>query len=319
MINGKKHVFAAWLLLVCSLGSYAQAPVVDDSDNFALLDEQQPAARAKYDEPQIEPLELDSLSNNKYQRDVTQEEDGPALAKDDATDAPSLRASVRENAALIGRIQTLHKEVQELRGQLEVQANDLKKLQEQQLAFYKDIDTRLSNGTSATTAAAVGSPPKPTKELALAVAKKELNNQTVIADPITNAASRVNPADEQIRYLAAYELVKNKQYDQAIESMNTFVQRYPQSGYTANAQYWLGELFLVKKDYIKAIRHFDIVLRQFPSSSKSAASLLKAGYAYAASGNNLEAKKRLQDVIKNYPGTATAELASLKLHSIKAL
>ena len=101
--------------------------------------------------------------------------------------------------------------------------------------------------------------------------------------------------------------------------MQTFVQKYPNGGYTANAEYWLGELYMVQKEYPKAIEHFDVVLTKFPSSSKSAASMLKSGYAYAASGNNSEAIKRLQQVIRNYPETPTAHLASTKLNSIKAL
>lgn len=98
--------------------------------------------------------------------------------------------------------------------------------------------------------------------------------------------------------------------------MNVFVQKYPRGGYTANAQYWLGELYLVKKDYPKSIEHFNVVLQQFPTSSKSAASMLKVGYAYAAQGDKQEAQKFLQQVVRAYPGTPTAQLANSKLHTI---
>ena len=83
-----------------------------------------------------------------------------------------------------------------------------------------------------------------------------------------------------------------------LRAMQTFVQKYPKGGYTANAEYWLGELYLVKKEYPKAIEHFDVVLQQFPSSSKSAASMLKAGYAYAAKGDNQEARKHFNKYVK---------------------
>lgn len=137
--------------------------------------------------------------------------------------------------------------------------------------------------------------------------------------PPVIAVSRTNPADEQISYLAAYELVKNKRFDDAIRAMQNFTQKYPKGGYTANAEYWLGELYLVKKEYPKAIEHFDIVLRQFPSSSKSAASMLKAGYAYAAKGDKEEAKKRFQQVVRTYPNTDTAKLANSKLEKINQI
>ena len=99
--------------------------------------------------------------------------------------------------------------------------------------------------------------------------------------------------------------------------MHAFVSKYPHGGYTANAQYWLGELYMVKNDYPQAIEHFNVVLQAFPSSSKNAASLLKIGYALAASGKTAEARIKLQDVVKTYPDTSTAKLAAAKLNSLK--
>lgn len=143
--------------------------------------------------------------------------------------------------------------------------------------------------------------------------------KTSAATKPVNSVSRVNPADEQISYLAAYEQVKNKKYDDAINAMQNFVQKYPEGGYTANAEYWLGELYMVKKDYPKAIEHFDVVLTKYPNSSKTAASLLKEGFAYTATGNNQEAKKRFEQVVQNFPDTPTAQLANSKLNAIRSL
>lgn len=317
MIYCKKHFIAACFFLIIPVIGFAEAPVVDDSDNFAIIDEQPGAVRPKYDEPRFDSPELDSARNEKYQPDMAEGDDGQALAKDDTNGqiAPSSN-NIKNNAALIERVQTLQKEIQELRGQLEIQAHELKQLQQQQLTFYKDLDSRIATGSGKSTTL---------KNLADAnlssnlTAPAKATKIAAVVAPVISQASRANPADEQISYLAAYELVKSKRYDNAIQAMQNFVHKYPHGGYSANAQYWLGELYMVKKDYPKAIEHFDVVLHQFPSSNKSAASLLKAGYAYAGSGNNSEAKKRLQDVIKTYPGTSTAQLASLKLESINAL
>lgn len=298
------------------LAGWSEAPVVDDSENFAIIEGQQvqeaPVVGSKYDEPQFEVAQ-----NDNYSFDSSQD-DGPALAKDDhASDSES---NINDNAKLIDKIQSLQQEIQELRGQLEVQAHDLKLLQQQQVAFYKDLDARLSGNSSAKSVSNkppidldVGSKQSISKASIPAVKTGANIATTSAAEP---AISRANPADEQISYLAAYELVKNKRYDDAISAMNVFVQKYPKGGYTANAQYWLGELYLVKKDYQKAVAHFDVVLQQFPTSSKSAASMLKVGYAYAEQGNKQEAKKFLQQVVRAYPNTPTAQLASSKLHTI---
>jgi tol-pal system protein YbgF len=312
MIKCKKIIIATCLFLTLPVFAWTEAPVVDDSDNFAMLDEQQQA--------QDEPV---ASKYNDYAMNDSQD-DGPALAKEDNAPVSNSNSgsNFNDNAKLIDKVQSLQQEIQELRGQLEVQAHDLKLLQEQQLAFYKDLDTRLGSG--ATKSAAI----KPATEIGLdvkpvapKVKKVAVAPKAAAPAPIKPAmqVSRANPADEQIGYLAAYELVKDKHYDEAIEAMQSFAQKYPQGGYTANAEYWLGELYMVKKDYAKAIEHFDIVLNQFPSSSKSAASMLKSGYAYYASGDNDEATKRLRQVIKNYPDTPTAQLAKSKLESIKSV
>ncbi|HHT0593816.1 TPA: tol-pal system protein YbgF [Legionella anisa] len=326
MINCKKHIIATGFILMFPLACWAEAPVVDDSDNFAIIEGQQayeaPAYGPKYDEPQIESGQFDIARNENYTIDNSPTDDEPALAKDDQ--ASSSSTNITNNAKLIDKIQSLQQEIQELRGQLEVQAHDLKLLQQQQVAFYKDLDARLSGSSSAKS-----SPDKPalnlsagsketTPKATVPVSNVQANKSAVPAPApvLTTTTSRVNPADEQISYLAAYELVKNKRYDDALNAMNVFVQKYPRGGYTANAQYWLGELYLVKKDYPKSIEHFNVVLQQFPTSSKSAASMLKVGYAYAAQGDKQEAQKFLQQVVRAYPGTPTAQLANSKLHTI---
>ncbi|USQ14876.1 tol-pal system protein YbgF [Legionella lytica] len=315
MINCKRHIIAAGFSLILPLTCWSEAPVVDDSDNFAMMDGRQARDAAVadsryYDDPPME------VAQNDYPSDTYQGDDGPALAKDDQMSGPS-SSNVADSASLIEKIQTLQKEVQELRGQLEIQAHDLKLLQQQQVAFYKDLDSRLSGGAAVSAKATTDKP-----AMDLSVGSKEPAPTNHVAktastpEPVVTPVSRANPADEQISYLAAYELIKNKRYDDAIGSMSTFVQKYPRGGYTSNAQYWLGELYLVKKDYAKAIEHFDIVLKQFPTSSKSAASMLKVGYAYAEMGNKPEAQKYLQQVVRAYPNTPTAQLANSKLQTI---
>lgn len=293
------------LLLVASIcicllpfNAFCNAEVVDDSENYALLEEQQ----AAHESPVA-----------RYNDDYNEQ---PALARDDSETTSS---KTTNNAGLLDKIQGLQQEIQELRGQLEIQAHDLKLLQEQQLSFYKDLDARISHtpvkgvATTPPTDLSIGSSPT------IPAASVQSGSPTIpVTPPIQPliSAGRTNPADEQISYLAAYEFVKNKQFDDALSAMHAFVTKYPHGGYTANAQYWLGELYMVKNDYPQAIEHFNVVLQEFPSSSKNAASLLKIGYALAASGKTAEAREKLQAVIKNYPDTTTARLATTKLESL---
>lgn len=323
MNHCKKNIIAACFSLILPLTGWSAAPVVDDSENFAIINGQQgrsaPVANSKYDEPQIENSELDSPRNARYQIEDPQSDDGPALAKDDQIGGSS--NDIEDSANLIDKIQSLQQEVQELRGQLEVQAHDLKLLQQQQIAFYKDLDSRLGNTgvksaqSNAPTDISIGAK-APTAQVAAPVAVPLKTEATKIVTPAAGVVSRINPADEQISYMAAYELVKDRRYDSALKSMQSFVQKYPNGGYTANAQYWLGELYMVKKDYAKAIEHFNVVLTKFASSPKAAASMLKIGYANTATGNKQEAKRVLQQVIQKFPDTTSANLAAAKLETI---
>ena len=284
---------------ICFLPSsaFCEAPVVDDSENYALLEEQ----GAAYEQP---------LAQDDYEVSRDRDEQRP-LAHDDG------QPSNANNAGLLDKVQGLQQEVQELRGQLEVQAHDLKLLQEQQLSFYKDLDARLRDTP------AKGLPTKPTTDLNMgtntttpSVPTNAAPTIVPVVTPVTTEG-RTNPADEQISYLAAYDFVKNKQFDAALTALQAFVIKYPHGGYTANAEYWMGEVYMVKGNYSQAIDHFNVVLQTFPTSSKSAASLLKVGYALAASGKTAQARERLLEVIKKYPDTSTAQLATAKLNTLK--
>ncbi|MBA2655527.1 MAG: tol-pal system protein YbgF [Tatlockia sp.] len=300
MIKFHRLLLSLSFICLLPLQVFAEAPVVDDSENFAILDEQQAAV--------VQPVAKAQLDNDS-------DEEVVALARDNHN------TSASNNSDLVNKLQGLQQDIQELRGQLEVQTHDLKLLQQQQLAFYKDLDTRVRGTNSSVQSAQLAPNLQPKQELEIGLAPQiaaslpNANQDAVSNINLTNTA-RGNPADEQISYLAAYELVKNKHFDEALTAMQSFINQYPHGGYTANAQYWLGELFMVKHNFPKAIEHFEIVLKQFPSSTKAAASTLKIGYALAASGKDNEARNRLQQVLKNYPDTPTAQLAAIKLESL---
>lgn len=296
----KRILLAVGFGLMLPLLSYAEAPVVDDSENFAIIEEQQATVK--------------SPGSSKYALEETYADNSDSLGDDElplAVDDGN-KSSGEGDLKMIDRLQALQKEVQELRGQIEVQAHDLKLLQQQQLTFYKDLDSRLKTGRlqSAELKPAV----VPATLPAPVPAPKTAKAMPAVAQTVSMGSN--NPADEQISYLAAYELVKNKRFDDALSAMQNFVIQHPKGGYTANAHYWLGELYMVKNNYPKAIEQFTLVLQDFPASSKSAASHLKMGYALAASGKKTEAIASLQRVVNNYPDTAAAQLAAAKLDTL---
>jgi len=283
------HTFVATCLgFLIAWPAFAEAPVVDESENFALFDEQLAAT----ERPASPSVQAYNTSGD------TDANENTALAYEDTSFDPP-----QDETTLLNKLQVMQQDLNNLRGQLEVQTHELQTLKQQQLDFYKDLDTRLRDPNASTQATAPSTP-------------EEAPQASLLAPEST--APRGNPADEQISYLAAYELIKTKEFDKAVIAMNNFINQYPRGGYTANAHYWLGELYMVKKAYADAIQQFQTVLKAFPSSSKTSDCSLKIGYALAASGQKQSARQRLQDVIRDYPDTHAAELAATKLETLNS-
>lgn len=268
---------ARWLsLLGCLMAfqAHAVAPVVDESEHFASYDDEGVSARGS-----------ETAQPKKY-------------AAEDVPLVQSMPEDPTQKSSLQDQIRALQQDLQNVRGELEVQAHRIEQLNQvinsQAQKMKGKSDARLKQEPSDTPVSSV-------------------NTEAMTS---SSTAAHINPADEQISYLAAYDLVKSKRYDEALAAMQAFIQNYPRGGYTANAEYWTGELFLAKNQPEQAIHHFDAVLKQFPSSSKAAASSLKIGYALTAMGKKEEAKQRFKEVIQRYPDTAAAQLAKSKLQGL---
>lgn len=295
-------IIAACLYCSSSHVAFAEAPVVDESENFALFDEQLAATDERPDAFMPNRQTDQDATTSIASRDFFAEENTTdAIARDNTTNED------QDPNALFGRVQALQQELNELRGQFEVQAHILETLKAQQIEFYKDLDSRLN--------AQLTHEPRDATEPQEKHAKSE---DTSTHNVTLSSAPRGNPANEQVSYLAAYDLVKNREFDKAVMALKSFINNYPQGGYTANAHYWLGEVYLTKEEYNSAIQQFEAVLNRFPHSSKSSAASLKLGYAFAESGDTDSARKHLKSVVRDYPDTHAAKLATRKLDTLKS-
>ncbi len=126
-----------------------------------------------------------------------------------------------------------------------------------------------------------------------------------------------DPAKEKLYYDAAFDLIKSKDFDKASQAFNAFLRKYPNSQYSGNAQYWLGEVNLAKGDLQGAGQAFARVSQSYPSSQKVPDSLYKLADVERRLGNNDKAKGILQQVISQYPGTSAAQLAQRDLKNLR--
>lgn len=226
----------------------------------------------------------------------------------DNTESHSPKTSINPNnpASLLSKLNDIQTEIQQLRGKLEIQSHELERLKEQQLAYYNDLDQRIT---------ALSSGKKPS----LSLDNNDVTPTPAATPAIAPIPTSSNPQktnDEQSAYDSAYGLIEKKQFDDATVAMHDFVQHYPDGKFTSNAHYWLGELLLAKHQDQAAIKEFQIVVNQYPTSNKVAPAMLKLGFTYANLQETDKAKTQLLNVEHLYPNTEIARLAHQRLQSL---
>jgi tol-pal system protein YbgF len=195
---------------------------------------------------------------------------------------------------LFYQIQLLQQEVRQLNGKVEEQAHELRKLKEQSLERYVDLDKRLSGAAGDTSPASADT-------------SSAGGSSTVITAPV--AAGGQSQAAEQPgegeAYRAAYALVRSQKFDQAVQGFEQFLQDYPAGKYAPNAHYWLGELYLViEPPNLESSRQaFTLLLSQYPDNSKAPDALYKLGKVQFMKGNREKAREYLDRVISEYGST----------------
>jgi tol-pal system protein YbgF len=117
-------------------------------------------------------------------------------------------------------------------------------------------------------------------------------------------------------YQAAFGLLKDSQFDQAIAAFQQFLVTYPDSSLADNAEYWLGEAYYVNKSFPEALAAFQRVATKYPQSRKLPDALLKVGYCYYELKQWQEAHDTLAQVVASYPDTPAGKLAQARLEKM---
>jgi len=230
-----------------------------------------------------------------------------------ATNQVAAPSRDRAMMMLVNKIQAMQQEMQKLRGQLEVQAHDLRLMEQQQRAFYQDLNLRVAKTENSLTKVAEA---RANAVVAATAIKQAVSAKAAMseAQPATKIAKKIESANTpKAQYQQAYKLIKGKNYSDAEKALRGFIEAYPRHELTANAHYWLGELLINRGQYDEAIKQFNLVIDQFGNSPKRAAAMLKLGYAYFRKGEFVSARGELGKVKKQYPNSTTARLASARL------
>jgi len=209
--------------------------------------------------------------------------------------APASSPPSREILAdLLQQLESLQTELRSLRGQVEIQTNEIERLKARQRDLLADIDRRVSELESRGPA---GAP--------------------AVSAGTTASAAPVITLQEQKDYDTAFSLMKQGQYDRAAKGFRDFLANYPQSILRDNARYWLGEAYYVKRDFRKALAEFTRLMSDQPGNPKAPDAMLKIGYCHYELGEWARARDNLNQVIARYPGQPAAKSAEQRLAKMK--
>jgi|GEM_PF-87095 len=220
------------------------------------------------------------------------------------------------------QLQTLLDEVSELRGTTEVHNHKLEEILQQQRDIYQEIDRRLGGQSSAGPAIQSNVPgavePQASvpagNPAAVVAADQVAASEAAAAQAGASATSTMS--EGQAYEQAINFVIKDNNYAAAIPAFESFIDNYPNSEYTSNSHYWLGQLYYQKSDLSKAKTHFERVVKQYPNSSRVPDALEKLGMVAEKQNDLVAAKRFYNQLIKSFPKSKPAAKARKKLETM---
>jgi tol-pal system protein YbgF len=201
-----------------------------------------------------------------------------AIPTTSAPVAVSAGGQVSTNEAY--KIQQLQQEILELRGLVEEQGFELKRLKQQRLDDYLDIDKRLTALSNNTHSATLDT--KPSADLATTIVNSSSNNNT--------------EAEKALYRKAIDQLLNQQDYKGAQTSFEQYLDNYPQGSYAPNVYYWQGQIYLTESKKVEAEKTFTTLIKTYPDNQKIPDAKYKLATIYFDQGKKAQAKTLLQEV-----------------------
>lgn len=253
-------------------------------------------------------------------------------------DAAQTQSSSNSDALslLLEQNQQLRAELQALRGIVEEQGFELRKLQRDALNRYTSNDERLTaleGGASASSSLPTQAPLSPSisnSQRDVSSSVSNTNNAVTARESVddfvgersslnnlqtSNRRGSLQPAvlSEQQLYQMAYDSVINSDFERSIAEFDQYMNVYPSGRFVTNAHYWKGQAYLYLERYSEAKESYEIILNRYEDSAKLADAMYGLGLAYQGLGNVTQARQLLNEIKRRFPNTGVANLADTKL------
>lgn len=195
---------------------------------------------------------------------------------------------------LLFQIQDLQGAVAEQRGLIEELNYQVQILQQEQKERYLDLDRRI-----------------------LSVQSQVTSSPNTEATPAPSTVSAIALSDEAIlaQYNAARDLMRDRNFDQAITDLTAFANQHQQHPLTPSAWFWIGEIYLVQRDNQNAKTAFEYIVANYSDNERVPDSLYKLGVIAQQSNQPERAKELYERVIADYPTSQSAKLSAARLNS----
>ncbi|MEH3085836.1 MAG: tol-pal system protein YbgF [Xylophilus ampelinus] len=199
-----------------------------------------------------------------------------------------LRRTKEDNAQLRRSLLTLQNQIEAnrndqatIRGQNEQLVRDVADLQRRQKELAQGVDERMRK---------------------LEPEKLTLDGMEFSADPT-----------EKKDFDAALATFRQGNFPAAQGAFIDFVKRYPGSGFTPSALFWLGNAQYANRNYKEAIVNFRALLAQNPNHARAPEAMLALANCQIELKAIPNARKTLEDLVKNYPQSEAAGAAKQRL------
>jgi tol-pal system protein YbgF len=232
------------------------------------------------------------------------------------------------------QLEALQSEIQNLRGLVDEQSYQIRRMQTEQRDRYLDTDSRLSeinnqmqsfhNGQQA----GVSQIPPATTPLPGNINNSGNPGNQAGSNPAVNpggngllvgATVAVNtPQSEQELYRAALNLLlEDEAFAESISLFQQYIEGYPQGRYLTNSLYWQGAAMELAGRYPQAIVVLQRLINEFPADPKAPTAILRLGTVYREMGDNSQAAMQWRKISELYPeSTSEIEIANEYLSDI---
>ena len=204
-----------------------------------------------------------------------------------------MRSNEQGIMEIVRQLDDLQRQVSEMQGSLEDLDYKSQSTQDRQRALYIDLDDRLQDLERSISA---------------------LNSMNIVdEDEILLGELPVPGGTDQENYQAAFELLKEQEYELASLAFIRFLSSFPGSSLIDNAQYWLSESYYAANQFQQALDQFSKVIEYYPRSRKVSDALLKIGYCHFELGNWNQARSIFEKIQNDYPDSTVAKLAEQRI------